>query len=148
MAAEIAKNARWYHVTTLSSRVRATSRAREAKAIVKVPRYKDAGGRDPGTGARVTVEFVAVSKTQPASASSVAVITCEAPGARWIASSRALAVSTQTMPVHSSSPKSGIAFAFATHGFHTTVVAEPCLATTIRRWRPGSSIVTVPVAPV
>ena len=59
----------------------------------------------------------------------------------------AFAVSTQTIPVHSSSPKSGIAFAFAIHGFHTTVVGEPDLATTMRRRQPGSSIVTVPAVP-
>ena len=54
--------------------------------------------------------------------------TCVAPGASVTASSSAFAVSTQTIPVHSSSPKSGIAFAFAIHGFQTTVVAEPGLA--------------------
>ena len=74
-------------------------------------------------------------------------MTWVAPGARVTASSMAFAVSTQTIPLHSSSPKSGIAFAFATHGFQTTVVDEPDLPTTMRRRHPGSSIVTVPVAP-
>jgi hypothetical protein len=45
-------------------------------------------------------------------------MTCVAPGARVTASSPAFAVST---PLHSSSPKSGIAFAFAIPGFQTTV---------------------------
>jgi hypothetical protein len=38
-----------------------------------------------------------------------------------------------------------MAFAFAIHGFQTTVVADPDFETTIFRRQPGSSIVTVPV---
>jgi beta-lactamase family protein len=76
---------------------------------------------------------------------SVAVITWVAPGASVSACSPTFAVSTHSIRGHSSSPKSGIARAFATHGFQSTVVAEPVFAIVTRRPQPGSSIVTVAV---
>lgn len=56
---------------------------------------------------------------------------CVAPGSIRIAASRAFAVSTQTMPVHSSSAKSVIAAALSAHGFQTTVLAEPAVSIVI-----------------
>src|SRR6476646_7595910 len=58
-----------------------------------------------------------------------AVIVCSAPGSSVTASALAFAVSTHSMPVHSSSPKSDIAADLATHGFQTTALAEPSRAT-------------------
>ena len=47
---------------------------------------------------------------------------------------RMFAVSTHSMPGHSSSPKSFIALAFCTHGFHTTVESLPSLSIAINAW--------------
>ena len=54
----------------------------------------------------------------------VARIVWVARGARVIVLSPTLAVSMHIMAGHSLSPKSAIAWAFALHGFHTTVVSE------------------------
>ena len=52
--------------------------------------------------------------------------------------------STQIICLYSSSPKSCIALAFAIHGFHTTVEAEPSCSTRIVRRNDVSRISTVP----
>src|SRR5690606_1310998 len=71
-----------------------------------------------------------------------AVVACRSPGRRTTASSSTLAVSTQTMAGHSSSPKSAMAAALSTHGFHTTVFAEPSFVTPIERAAPSSRTIT------
>ena len=68
-----------------------------------------------------------------------------APAASVTASSNTLAVSRQTMLGHSSSAKSGMAAALALQGFHTTVLAEPALATVMVRLPTASMIVAVEV---
>jgi hypothetical protein len=55
--------------------------------------------------------------------------------------SSALAVSTQTIPGHSSSAKSSIRRAFSIQGFQTTVVRKPAFSIRMRRCHAGSSMV-------
>jgi hypothetical protein len=55
-----------------------------------------------------------------------------------------LHVSTHTIWVHSSSPKSPIAAALAIHGFQTTAFAEPCAVTTSVRPPAWSATAIVP----
>ena len=75
----------------------------------------------------------------------LAVIACCPLGGSVIALSATLAVSTQSMPGHSSSPKSAIALALAIQGFQTTVEREPIFSTTVRRFKTGSWMTTLAV---
>src|SRR4051812_20055749 len=76
--------------------------------------------------------------------STVALMTCRLPGASLTALSAAFAVSMQSIPGHSSSPKSDMALAFSVHGFHTTVEFEPLLDTT--SFLPFAASLTVTVS--
>ena len=73
-----------------------------------------------------------------AATSIAAVMVWLAPAASVTAWTLTLPVSTHTICGHSSSPKSGMAWALSTHGFQTTVALERLLRTTIRRRAPGS----------
>src|ERR1700722_14385546 len=70
-------------------------------------------------------------------------IVCAARGASVMAFTAALAVSMQVMLRQASGSMSGNFALAVDHGFHTTVVSELVLATTMRRRRMGSSSVTV-----
>src|SRR3954468_4129167 len=75
----------------------------------------------------------------------VALMTCVSPCASVTAFSAALHVSTQQKCNQASSPRSASAFAFSTHGFQTTVLAEPVFATMRRRPAAASSTVQTAV---
>ncbi len=68
---------------------------------------------------------------------SAAIRWCD-PGSSATAASPTLAVSTHSIPGHSSSPKSGIARALAIHGFQITVERDPDLPTVMRLFHPAS----------
>src|SRR6185436_14505759 len=69
---------------------------------------------------------------------------CDRPGSSRIAPAPTFAVSMQTIPGHSSSPKSAIARALAIQGFQTTVESEFSFSTVRVLPRTGSWTVHVP----
>ena len=79
------------------------------------------------------------------STASDTVMRWRSPGASGTVATPTFAVSTHSIPRHSSSPKSCMARALAIHGFQTTVERELSLLTTMRRCRPGSSIEQVAI---